>query len=67
VRQFRNSIKIEGKFIRQSGGGGQYVHVCIMFEPANDEAAEGLVFVHEIVGGTVPKEYIPAIEKGITE
>ena len=63
----RNSIKIEGKFIRQSGGRGQYGHVCIKFEPANDEAPEGLVFVNEIVGGTVPKEYIPAIEKGITE
>jgi elongation factor G len=63
----RNSIKIEGKFIRQSGGRGQYGHVYIKFEPANDEAAEGLVFINEIVDGTVPKEYIPAIEKGITE
>ena len=63
----RNTIKVEGKFIRQSGGRGQYGHVCIKFEPADDEVAEGLVFINEIVGGTVPKEYIPAIEKGITE
>ena len=57
--------KIEGKFIRQSGGRGQYGHVCIKFEPADDTNAEGLEFVNEIVGGTVPREYIPAIEKGI--
>ena len=63
----RNTVNIEGKFIRQSGGRGQYGHVCIKFEPADDPAAEGLDFVNEIVGGTVPKEYIPAIEKGITE
>jgi elongation factor G len=60
-------VSIEGKFIRQSGGRGQYGHVCIKFEPAEDSAAEGLIFINEIVGGTVPKEYIPAIEKGITE
>jgi len=58
---------IEGKFIRQSGGRGQYGHVCLKFEPAEDPSAEGLEFVNEIVGGTVPKEYIPAIEKGISE
>ena len=63
----RNTVSIEGKFIRQSGGRGQYGHVCIKFEPAEDSAAEGLIFINEIVGGTVPKEYIPAIEKGITE
>ena len=63
----RSTVNIEGKFIRQSGGRGQYGHVCIKFEPADDPAAEGLVFVNEVVGGTVPKEYIPAIEKGITE
>jgi elongation factor G len=58
--------KIEGKFIRQSGGRGQYGHVWIKFEPKED-FAEGLEFVNEIVGGTVPKEYIPAIEKGVAE
>ena len=61
------SCDIEGKFIRQSGGRGQYGHVCLKFEPAEDPSAEGLEFVNEIVGGTVPKEYIPAIEKGISE
>lgn len=57
--------KIEGKFVRQSGGKGQYGHVWIKFEPADDLNAEGLQFVNEIVGGSVPKEFIPAIEKGI--
>ena len=57
--------EIEGKFIRQSGGKGQYGHVCIKFEPAEDSNAEGLEFVNEIAGGTVPKEFIPAVEKGI--
>jgi len=59
--------EIEGKFVRQSGGRGQYGHVWIRFEPAEDNNAEGLEFVNEIVGGTVPKEYIPAVEKGISE
>ena len=59
--------EIEGKFIRQSGGRGQYGHVCLKFEPAEDPSAEGLEFVSEIVGGTVPREYIPAVEKGIEE
>ncbi|SMF44969.1 translation elongation factor 2 (EF-2/EF-G) [Alteromonadaceae bacterium Bs31] len=61
------TLDIEGKFIRQSGGKGQFGHVWIKFEPAEDNNAEGLVFVNEIVGGTVPKEYIPAVEKGISE
>jgi len=61
------TTEIEGKFIRQSGGRGQYGHVWIKFEPADDNNAEGLEFVNEIVGGVVPKEYIPAIEKGIAE
>ena len=59
--------EIEGKFVRQSGGRGQYGHVWIKFEPAEDPYAEGLEFVNDIVGGVVPKEYIPAIEKGIAE
>ena len=63
----KNSCEIEGKFIRQSGGRGQYGHVCLKFEPAEDPGAEGLEFINEIVGGTVPREYIPAIEKGIEE
>ncbi|WP_339900396.1 elongation factor G [uncultured Gilvimarinus sp.] len=62
-----NTCEIEGKFVRQSGGRGQYGHVWLKFEPADDDNAEGLVFVNEIVGGTVPKEYIPAVSKGIEE
>ena len=58
---------IEGKFVRQSGGRGQYGHVWIKFEPAEDSNSEELEFVNEITGGTVPREYIPAIEKGIAE
>ena len=64
--RIRNTCEIEGKFVRQSGGRGQYGHVWLKFEPAEDENAEGLEFVNEIVGGIVPKEYIPAVEKGIS-
>jgi elongation factor G len=63
----RNTSEIEGKFVRQSGGRGQYGHIWVRFEPAEDEGAEGLDFVNEIVGGVVPKEYIPAVQKGIQE
>jgi len=59
--------EIEGKFVRQSGGRGQYGHVWVKFEPAEDASAEGLEFVNEIVGGIVPREYIPAVNKGIEE
>jgi len=62
----RNTCEVEGKFVRQSGGRGQYGHVWIKFEPRGEED-EGLEFINEIVGGTVPKEYIPAVEKGIAE
>jgi len=62
----RNTCEVEGKFVRQSGGRGQYGHVWIKFEPREDEE-EGLEFINEIVGGSVPKEYIPAVEKGIAE
>ncbi len=62
----RNTCEIEGKFVRQSGGRGQYGHVWVRFSPRED-GAEGLEFVNEIVGGVVPKEYIPAVEKGIAE
>ena len=57
--------KAEGKFVRQSGGRGQYGHVVFKIEPK--QAGEGFEFVNEIVGGTVPKEYIPAVEKGVVE
>lgn len=66
--RIRNKCEIEGKFVRQSGGRGQYGHCWIRFEPNVEEpdSAE-LVFVNEVVGGVVPKEYIPAIQKGIAE
>lgn len=57
--------KAEGKFVRQSGGKGQYGHVVFKIEP--QKAGEGFEFVNEITGGVVPKEYIPAIEKGVIE
>ena len=57
--------KAEGKFVRQSGGRGQYGHVVFKIEPK--PAGEGFEFVNGIVGGVVPKEYIPAIEKGVIE
>jgi elongation factor G len=63
----RNVTEIEGKFVRQSGGRGQYGHVWVKFEPSEEESAEGLEFVNEIVGGVVPREYIPAVQKGIEE
>jgi elongation factor G len=54
----------EGKFIRQSGGRGQYGHVCMRFEP---NEGKGFEFVNKIVGGSVPREYIPAVKKGLEE
>jgi len=61
----RGSVEQEGKFVRQSGGRGQYGHVWIKIEPL--EQGAGYEFVNEIVGGVVPKEYIPAVDKGIQE
>jgi elongation factor G len=63
----RNTAEIEGKFVRQSGGRGQYGHVWVRFEPSEDTGADGLEFVNEIVGGAVPREYVPAVQKGIEE
>ncbi|QTM97877.1 elongation factor G [Sediminibacillus dalangtanensis] len=62
---FRASAEVEGKFVRQSGGRGQYGHVWVKFEP-NEEGA-GFEFENKIVGGTVPREYIPSVEAGIKE
>ncbi|MBF8795651.1 elongation factor G [Pseudomonas monteilii] len=67
----KSNVEIEGKFVRQSGGRGQFGHCWIRFsEPDQDDKGnitEGLVFTNEVVGGVVPKEYIPAIQKGIEE
>jgi elongation factor G len=61
----RKSVEQESKFVRQSGGRGQYGHVWLRIEP--QEAGAGYEFVNEIVGGVVPKEYIPAVDKGVQE
>ena len=59
------SVDCEGKFIKQTGGKGQYGHVCLKIEPM--ERGFGYEFVNEVVGGVVPKEYIPAIDQGIKD
>lgn len=61
----RKMVEQEGKYIRQSGGRGQYGHVYLKVEPL--ERGEGFKFVDKIVGGAIPREYIPAVEKGIKE
>ena len=61
----RKEVEVEGKFVKQSGGRGQYGHVWIKMEP--NEAGKGFEFVDAIKGGTVPREYIPAVEKGLRE
>ncbi|MGA9333185.1 MAG: elongation factor G, partial [Rudaea sp.] len=61
----RKPVKQEGKFVRQSGGRGQYGHVVIEMEPR--ERGSGFEFENAIVGGVIPKEYIPAVEKGLRE
>ena len=61
----RSCDEIEGKFIKQSGGRGQYGHVWLKIQP--QEAGKGFEFVDAIKGGTVPREYIPAVQKGVVE
>ena len=61
----RSTVKVEGKFVRQSGGRGQFGHVWLKMEPS--PTGEGFKFVNDITGGVIPKEYIPAIEKGCQE
>ncbi|MBI5167191.1 MAG: elongation factor G [candidate division NC10 bacterium] len=62
---FMGAAEAEGKFIRQTGGRGQYGHVFLRLEP--QEAGLGFEFENRIVGGVIPKEYIPAVEKGVRE
>lgn len=61
----RKQVEIEGKFVKQSGGRGQYGHVWLRMEP--NEAGKGFEFLDEIKGGVVPREYIPAVEKGLQD
>ena len=61
----RKSVEVEGKFVKQSGGKGQYGHVWLKMEP--NEAGKGFEFIDAIKGGTVPREFIPAVEKGLRE
>lgn len=61
----RKLADVEGKYIRQTGGRGQYGHVVIKMEPL--ERGEGYKFINKIVGGSIPREYIPAVEKGMKE
>ncbi len=61
----RKPIEVEGKFVRQSGGRGQYGHVWLRLFP--QEPGTGYEFVNDVVGGTVPREYVPAVDKGIQE
>lgn len=62
---FKKTVEVEGKFVKQSGGKGQYGHVWIKMEP--NEAGKGFEFIDAIKGGTVPREFIPAVEKGLRE
>jgi elongation factor G len=61
----RRAVEVEGKFIRQSGGRGQYGHVKVIVEP--NQTGGGFVFDNRIVGGSIPREFIPAVENGVRE
>jgi elongation factor G len=61
----RKSVEVEGKFVKQSGGRGQYGHVWLKVEP--NEAGKGFEFIDAIKGGTVPREFIPAVKKGLED
>ncbi len=61
----RKTVEVEGKFVKQSGGRGQYGHVWIKMEPS--EVGKGFEFVDAIKGGSVPREYIPAVQKGLVD
>ncbi|CEN55290.1 elongation factor G [Candidatus Methylopumilus turicensis] len=61
----KKKVEVEGKFVKQSGGKGQYGHVWLIMEP--NEQGKGFEFIDQIKGGTVPREFIPAVEKGLRE
>ena len=61
----RKMVEVEGKYVKQSGGKGQFGRVMLKMEP--NEAGKGFEFVDAIKGGTVPREFIPAVEKGLRE
>ncbi|RMG32582.1 MAG: elongation factor G [Gammaproteobacteria bacterium] len=63
----RRTVEAEGKFVRQSGGRGQYGHVWLRLEPLGQDAEKTFEFENAIVGGAIPKEFIPAVEKGVVE
>jgi elongation factor G len=62
---FQKPIEVEGKYIKQSGGRGQYGHVWLKLEPL--ERGKGFEFINKVVGGTIPREFIPGVEKGVTD
>jgi elongation factor G len=62
---YKGTVEVEGKFVKQSGGKGQYGHVWLKMEP--NEPGKGFEFIDQIKGGTVPREFIPAVEKGLLE
>ena len=64
---FLKDVDVEGKFVRQSGGRGQYGHCKVRFYPIGTDPEHSYEFVNSVVGGAIPKEYIPAIDKGIQE
>ena len=64
---FLKEVDVEGKFVRQSGGRGQYGHCKVRFYPIGTDPEHSYEFVNSVVGGAIPKEYIPAIDKGIQE
>ncbi len=61
------AVRAEGRFVRQTGGSGQYGHVVVEFEPLPEDSAENFIFENKIVGGTIPKEYIGPTQRGIEE
>jgi elongation factor G len=62
---YKDTVEVEGKFVKQSGGKGQYGHVWLKMEP--NEQGKGFEFIDQIKGGSVPREFIPAVEKGLRE